>query len=283
MTTPITHLEKSIAGTVDPVTHLEKVIAEYGGGGGGGEVTVDTELLPSSPNPVRNSAIYAALEDKASKDDIADFVTDDDVEAAIADAIGDITKFEYYPCGVGEYDPNSGVPTVANPDTNHIYLTPTSGTNLNMYAYINSAFTFLGTTEVDLSGYAKTENLTDVAFSGDYADLINTPTIPAVVTVDSAITQSSSNPVESSAIHAALAQKANSSTVAAKANTADLANVAFSGDYADLIHTPIPPTLPNNIVLGEINGTDTELTINVIDSGTPAAGTADTVITIVKG
>lgn len=33
---PITHLEKSIAGTVDPVTHLEKVIEQYGGGGGGG-------------------------------------------------------------------------------------------------------------------------------------------------------------------------------------------------------------------------------------------------------
>ena len=33
---PITHLEKSIAGTVAPVTHLEKVIEQYGGGGGGG-------------------------------------------------------------------------------------------------------------------------------------------------------------------------------------------------------------------------------------------------------
>lgn len=36
---PITHLEKSIAGTVDPVTHLEKVIEQYGGGGGGGAVS----------------------------------------------------------------------------------------------------------------------------------------------------------------------------------------------------------------------------------------------------
>lgn len=34
--TPTTHLEKSIAGTVEPVTHLEKVIEQYGGGGGGG-------------------------------------------------------------------------------------------------------------------------------------------------------------------------------------------------------------------------------------------------------
>ena len=36
---PVTHLEKSIAGTVAPVTHLEKVIEQYGGGGGGGAVS----------------------------------------------------------------------------------------------------------------------------------------------------------------------------------------------------------------------------------------------------
>ena len=33
---PVTHLEKTIAGTAEPVTHLEQVISEYGGGGGGG-------------------------------------------------------------------------------------------------------------------------------------------------------------------------------------------------------------------------------------------------------
>jgi hypothetical protein len=30
---PVTHLEKTIAGTVEPVTHLEKIIEQYGGGG----------------------------------------------------------------------------------------------------------------------------------------------------------------------------------------------------------------------------------------------------------
>lgn len=38
---PITHLEKSIAGTVAPVTHLEKVIEQYGGGGGGGATSLN--------------------------------------------------------------------------------------------------------------------------------------------------------------------------------------------------------------------------------------------------
>ena len=57
---PITHLEKSIAGTVDPVTHLEKVIEQYGGGGGG-SVTVDAALSASSENPVQNKAITSKI------------------------------------------------------------------------------------------------------------------------------------------------------------------------------------------------------------------------------
>lgn len=315
---------------------LAVALKNGGGGGGGSEVTVDPSLSPSSPNPVRNSAIYAALDGKADKTDLNSYATDEDVADAIQDAIGDITRFEYYLCGAGEYDAQ-GVPTVANPDTNHIYLTPTSGTNLNMYAYINNAFTFLGTTEVDLDGYAKTDELATVATSGNYNDLSNKPTIPTAVTVDSSITQGGTNPVEGGAIYTALAAKANASSLAAKANTADLASVAFSGAYADLSgkpslatvatsgaysdlsgkpnlatvatsgsyndlsnkpalktvatsgsyndlsNKPTIPTVPSNLTLGKKGGTNTQLTINVIDSGTPASGTPDTTITVVKG
>lgn len=65
--TPTTHLEKSIAGTVEPVTHLEKVISEYGGGGGGGgAVDVDIALSLYSTNPVQNKVIAQALQGKAN-------------------------------------------------------------------------------------------------------------------------------------------------------------------------------------------------------------------------
>ena len=101
-----------------------------------------------------------------------------DVTAQIAAAIGSVSSFEYYLCGNGEYDQQTGVPTVTNPDAEHIYLVPTSGTNLNMYAYIGGSFTFLGTTEVDLSSYAKSADLAAVATSGSYNDLSNKPTIP---------------------------------------------------------------------------------------------------------
>jgi len=122
------------------------------------KITVDGQISETSENPVQNRAISAALNRKADSTDITDFVTENDVKAAISDAVGGIVRFEYHNCEQGEYDPNTGVPTVTGADTNHIYLTPTSGTNLNMYAYINNAFTFLGTTEVDLSNYAtKTE------------------------------------------------------------------------------------------------------------------------------
>ena len=114
------------------------------------------------------SAVNAALALKANSADVT---------AAIAAAIGSVSSFEYYLCGAGEYDAQTGVPTVQNPDTEHIYLVPTSGSNLNMYAYIGS-FTFLGTTEVDLSGYAQTADLADVATSGSYEDLDDKPDIP---------------------------------------------------------------------------------------------------------
>lgn len=49
-----------------------------GGSGGGSSVVVDTALNETSPNPVQNSAIYAALEKKASKSHThsADDITD---------------------------------------------------------------------------------------------------------------------------------------------------------------------------------------------------------------
>lgn len=98
----------------------------------------DNVPTQDSKRPVRSGGVY-------------DFVKEQ---------ISGITSFAYYLCGTGEYDAQ-GVPTVQNPDTSHIYLTPTSGTNLNMYAYIGGAFTFLGTTEMDLSGYVTEQELAE--------------------------------------------------------------------------------------------------------------------------
>lgn len=93
---------------------------------------------------------------------------------------------------------------------NIIYFVPKTGTTndiYNEYIYVNNAYELIGSTQVDLTGYAKIEDiptklsdLTDDSthrtvtdtektswnnksdFSGNYNDLSNKPTIPAEVT-----------------------------------------------------------------------------------------------------
>lgn len=107
-------------------------------------------------------------------------------------------------------------------------------------------------------------NVTDA--SSD-AFIKNKPTIPAAITVDSALSSSSTNPVQNKVITNALGTKqgalntaqlaaTNSGITAAKvstydnyasqisekANSADLATVATTGAYSDLTGTPTTPT-----------------------------------------
>ena len=174
-------------------------LAKKAGGGGGGIPITKVSDLVNDAGYITQAALApyetqeafdayrtqtaTALAAKANAADVtaalAGKASTADVTAQIAAAVGDITSFEYYLCGQGEYDTTTGEPTVQNPDTNHIYLVPTSGTNLNMYAYIDSAFTFLGTTEVDLSGYATTAAMNAaLALKADAADV---PTVPTKV------------------------------------------------------------------------------------------------------
>lgn len=48
---PISHLEKTIAGTAQPISHLEWIIATYGGGSGSGSSgTTDYNNLTNKPS-----------------------------------------------------------------------------------------------------------------------------------------------------------------------------------------------------------------------------------------
>lgn len=79
---------------------LEAVIAAKisGSGGGGGSITVDTALSPTSPNPVQNKAVYAALANAA---DILDGKQDKPIEETISEAAASITPTDHtiYNCG----------------------------------------------------------------------------------------------------------------------------------------------------------------------------------------
>ena len=67
----------------------------------------------------------------------------------------------------------------------------------------------MGGLEAQLAAKADAADLAAVATSGDYEDLINLPTIPEPVTIDSTITEGGTNPVTGGAIYTALAGKAD--------------------------------------------------------------------------
>ena len=138
------------------------------------------------------------------------------------------------------------------------------------------------------------DDLATVATSGSYNDLADKPTIPSAVTVDSALSSTSTNPVQNKVINTALGGKqdtisdlstirsnaeagAGAATtiagygdivthnadefltehqdISGKANIADLATVATSGSYADLLNKPTIPTVNDAEIEIQKNGT----------------------------
>ena len=90
----------------------------------------------------------------------------------------------------------------------------------------------------DISGKANTADLAAVATSGSYNDLLNKPTIPSAVTVDSALSDSSTNPVQNKVIKSALDGKqatiSDLSTIRSNAEAGAGAATTISG-YGDIV------------------------------------------------
>ena len=85
-----------------------------------------------------------------------------------------------------------------------------------------------------LADKADASGLSTVATTGSYDDLSDKPTIPPAITVDSALSTTSTNPVQNGLITTALNSKANSSS---------LSTVATTGAYADLSGKPDVPVI----------------------------------------
>lgn len=73
-------------------------------------------------------------------------------------------------------------------DENTIYMILKTKAFINdfydEYMFINNKWELIGSSEVDLSEYSKTGAFANVAFSGDYNDLVNTPEIPVPTTYE---------------------------------------------------------------------------------------------------
>lgn len=90
-----------------------------------------------------------------------------------------------------------------------------------------------------LDAKANTSALKTVATTGSYDDLTDKPTIPDAVTVDAALSATSTNAIQNKAVKAALD---------GKMNTATLATVATSGAYSDLTGAPTIAELTESVL-----------------------------------
>ena len=206
--------------------------------------TVDQVYNASSTNAQSGTAV-AGL--------IANYMTSSEVNSAISNAISTVYK---YKGSVATYDklPSS------DQQVGDVWNVESDGHN---YAWTGTEWDRLAGT-VDLTNYVtlntaqtitnKTINLADntviglsaVATSGEYADLLNKPTI------DQTYNGSSANAQSGVAIEGLIANyttTANLASVALSGEYADLlnkptfANVAFSGDFADLTNVPAAATV----------------------------------------
>ena len=169
----------------------------------------------------------------------------------------------------------------ALPDDTEIPVVPT-----NIGAFDNDVGYL--TQHQSLTDYPKKTELANVATSGDYTDLINTPTIPSTegLATETYVQNKIAEVVNSAPgtldtlneLAQALGNDPNFATTMAtelgkKANTANLATVATSGSYNDLSDTPTIPSVGNGTLTIQKNGTSagtftanatTDKTINII-------------------
>lgn len=147
------------------------------------KVTVDSSMSSSSTNPVQNKVINSALGNKANLasptftgtpksttatagDNSTRIATTAFVKTAIDNAIGGVIQFRY---SVVETLPSTGVQGT-------IYLIAhTHGTQdkYDEYIYVNNTWEKIGNTDIDLSEYAKLNDLANYALIQDLSNISN--------------------------------------------------------------------------------------------------------------
>ena len=122
-------------------------------------------IIPSKMSDLTNDSKYQTDANVKSTIESYGYQTSSQVSTAISNALADVSGISY---SIVSSLPSTGEAGV-------IYLKSNGGTNPNIYdeyIYVNGKFEKIGTTDVDLSGYIKTSDLTAIT-NGEIDEIVN--------------------------------------------------------------------------------------------------------------
>lgn len=169
---------KSLFATKEQGNKADTAVQSVKIGESGAELKLGSDVvLPEYPIVPDNNvtAVKVGNETVSGVSGVADITTP--INNAISTAVSDIAGMEFVKLQTGEFDADTGVPTIAG-EAGKIYLTTNSGSTPNQYdEYIwlasDNAFEKIGTTAVDLSGYVLASELVAVT-NAEIETIVNT-------------------------------------------------------------------------------------------------------------
>ena len=206
----------------------------------------DSILSPSSKNPISNKAVYNALLQKIDKTvtDLINYYDKSQVytKSEVRTLIGSINTLTI--------EVVSELPTQDISTTTIYFVGPATGTNTyDEYVYVNNAWVKIGDTDIDLTDYVTSSQLTTIlqdyytknaidALLSNYYTKTNVDNLlddkQDILTFDNAPTMGSNNPVTSGGIKTALDTKQNTLTFDSTP-TEDSSNPVTSDGIKDAI------------------------------------------------
>lgn len=237
----------------------------------GNAISIDMSLSPTSTNPIANKIVYNALKEKVEKtvNDLINYYVKTDVynKTEVRDLLGALNTLTIE---VVNSLPNSNISTTT------IYFLESISGKYDEYVYVNDTWVKIGDTNIDLSQYVTSSQMTSIL--QDYYTYTEVDTLldyyytknevdtelnkkQNTLTFDSAPTINSTNPVTSSGIKTALNTKQNTLTfdTAPKTGstnpvTSEGIKTAFDAIAAvdDLINNDMHP-VTSNAVYDKIN------------------------------
>lgn len=206
----------------------------------------------------------AGVQKFSIKDTVIEVFVDTTSKTGHNHTTSDITNFPEIPTKTSDLTNDSNFLTSHQSLTNYIQKSNTNGLIKNDGTIDTNTYL---TTHQDISDKVNTSDLGETAFSNDYNDLDNLPTIPAAYThpsthpatmitgLSTVATSGSYNDLNNKpSIPTKTSDLTNDSgfltshqDISGKANSSDLATVATTGSYTDLEDKPTIPTVPTTV------------------------------------